>query len=106
MRRYLNKIDNEKLRDDMNSYDWYQDVCNDDLELNSCTANLITNLKDLCDRHAPRTSISKRKMKYCDKPWINKELLGLIRTKNTRALPFRAKFQIIFWQPRIWCVGS
>ena len=83
MRRYLNKIDNEKLRDDMNSYDWYQDVCNDDLELNSCTANLITNLKDLCDRHAPRTSISKRKMKYCDKPWINKELLGLIRTKNT-----------------------
>ena len=23
-----------------------------------------------------------------------------------RALPFRAKCQIIFWQPQIWCVGS
>ena len=82
LRRFLNKIDNDQLRDDVNSYDWNQDVCNDDLGLNSCAANLITNLQDLCDRHAPKVSCSKRKMKYCNKPWIDKEMLDLIKNKN------------------------
>ena len=82
LRRFLNKIDDNKLRDDINSIDWMENVCNDDLDLNSCSRNLITNIQDLCDTHAPKVKGSKRKMKYFDKPWIDSELLSLIKHKN------------------------
>ena len=71
-RRNFSKIDNEKLVHDMNSIDWSSDVCCEDLDLNECTENLINHIQDLCDRHAPLVQISKRKLKYSHKPWINK----------------------------------
>ena len=82
LKRYLNKIDDNKLRNDINSLDWLGNVCNDNLDLNSCSRNLITNIQDLCNTHAPKISGSKRKMKYFDKPWIDSELLSLIKIKN------------------------
>ena len=52
------------------------------LDLNTCTVNLIDNLHKLCNKHAPITKSSNRKLKYCNKPWIDKELLELIKHKN------------------------
>ena len=80
--RHLNKIDNHKLEYDINSIDWYGEVCNDELDLNVCTTNLINHIQVLCNRHAPKVKCSKRKAKYCFKPWIDNELLHLIKTKN------------------------
>lgn len=81
-KRHLDKIDHAKLVADINSIDWYGEVCNGDLDLNTCTINLKQNIQDLCDRHAPLVPLSNRKIKYADKPWIDKELLEMIKTKN------------------------
>ena len=82
MRRYINKIDQDALHADMNNINWNDEVCNDNLDLDICTGNLIDNLHKLCNKHAPITKCSKRKLKYCNKPWIYKELLELIKHKN------------------------
>ena len=79
--RLFNKVNNDSLLHDINSIDWFDKVCNDELDLNSCTTNLIENIQVLYDKHMPEVKCSKRKAKYCYKPWIDKELLVLIKIK-------------------------
>ena len=81
--RLLKNIDNDKLVEDVNSIHWNDDVCNDNLDLNTCTKNFSDHLLKLCNKHAPKVSISKRKAKYSFKPWIDKELLKMILEKNS-----------------------
>ena len=82
MRRNFSKIDQDQLVRDLNNTAWYEDVCNDNLDLNKCTENMINHIQDLCNKHAPKTQCSKRKFKYAHKPWVDKELLKLILFKN------------------------
>ena len=50
--------------------------------LDTATDNLTNKLQELCDKFAPLTEMSNRKKKYCQKPYIDKELLSDIKTKN------------------------
>ena len=81
-RRNTSKIDKESLFNDMEDINWYNLVCNDEIDLDSAVNNLFDNLQNLCDKHAPKVKVSKRKMKYCHKPWIDSDLLNIIRCKN------------------------
>ena len=81
-RRITSKIDTESLFNDMDNINWYNLVCNDEIDLDIAVNNLFDNLQSLCDKHAPKIKVSKRKMKYCNKPWIDSELVNLIRRKN------------------------
>ena len=81
-RRYINKIDDQVLFNDMEQTNWNELVCNDNIDLDTATENLFDNIVKLCDKHAPKIKVSKRKLKYCNKPWIDKELLDIIRAKN------------------------
>ena len=82
MRRFFSKIDHESLVHDINSINWEGEVYDSSLGIEECTQNMITNIQDLCDKHAPLTQCSKRKAKYCNKPWIDKELINQIIQKN------------------------
>jgi exonuclease III len=82
MRRNLAKVDHHKLVEDLNAIDWPGEVCNSYLDINTCIENMINHIKILCDRHCPLTQCSKRKLKYSNKPWIDKALLQLILLKN------------------------
>lgn len=82
LRRLYSKIDQNSLVQDINSIDWEGDVCNNELEIEECTKNMIDNIQALCDKHAPLTKCSNRKTKYCNKPWIDKELVKQIMLKN------------------------
>jgi len=82
MRRDFSKLDHGQLVCDINAINWFEDVCNDSLEINKCTQNMISHIQDLSDKHIPKTQCSKRKSKYASKPWIDAELLKLIVNKN------------------------
>lgn len=81
-RRNLKKIDLELLHEDFYNINWNTEVY---LESNMDTAchNLVHNIETLLDKHAPRKKVSKRKLKYLKKPWIDNELLKEIKHKNT-----------------------
>ena len=81
-RRNTSKINQDSLNNDINNIDWYTSVCNDDLDLDTAVENLFENVQNLCDKHAPKVKVSNRKTKYCNKPWIDNELVHLIRQKN------------------------
>ena len=82
MRRNLAKVDHGKLVEDLNAINWSDDVCSNYLDINTCIENMINHIRTLCDRHCPLTRCSKRKLKYSNKPWIDKELLQLVLLKN------------------------
>ena len=81
-RRNLNNINHDDLYNDFDNIKWQETVCNDNINLNTASSNLINNLTDLCNTHAPLKKVSNRKTNYLYKPWINKPLLTLIRHKN------------------------
>ena len=81
-RRYLHTIDNTELLNNFeHNYDWNELIYNEQ-NLDIATDNLTSTLQELCDKFAPLTKISNRRKKYCQKPYIDKELLKDIRTKN------------------------
>ena len=66
---------------DFNSYDWDTLVYTEQ-NLDTAVNNLNDTLVELCDKHAPLEKVSNRKKKYCTKPYIDKELVQEIKTKN------------------------
>ena len=81
-RRNTSKINQDSLYNDMNDIDWYSNVCNDNIDLDTAVGNLFDDVQKLCDKHAPKVKVSNPKSKYCYKPWIDKELVRLIKHKN------------------------
>ena len=81
LRRHIHKIDKASLLEDFGSQDWDTLVYNEQ-NLDTATDNLNSTLESLCDKHAPLKEMSQRKMKYCHKPYIDKELLNDIKIKN------------------------
>ena len=53
-----------------------------DHNVNDITSRFLSVFKDLIDQHAPIKTLSKREGKFKRKPWINKNLSKLIRSKN------------------------
>ena len=80
-RRYIHTIDQTELFSDFNNCDWDELIYNEH-NLDTATDNLTNKLQELCDKFAPLTEMSNRKKKYCQKPYIDKELLSDIKTKN------------------------
>ena len=80
-KRRLNAIDENDLLNDFGQYDWDTLVYRE-LNLDKATENLVNSIEELCDKHAPLTKVSNRKIKYCHKPYIDRELLEQIRIKN------------------------
>ena len=80
-RRIFDDIDTSKLFSDFNDMDWeslvYSQTC-----IDTAVSNLNVNIASLLENHAPLVKISNRKLKYCSKPWIDKELQAEIHTKN------------------------
>ena len=55
---------------------------NENLNANSLCDKFIQTYENLITRHAPNKSISRKKQKLRQKPWINRTLLKMIRNKN------------------------
>ena len=80
-KRKIDTVDSNSLIQDFNNYDW-NNLVYDVLDVDTAVDNLVNSLEELLDIHAPLTKIPTRKVKYCFKPWIDKELQDLIHTKN------------------------
>ena len=80
-RRNINDIDQENLIADFNNFDWNSLVFNEP-NLDNGVENLLAKIDTLLEKHAPLKKVSKRKQKYCQKPWIDRELLEDIKHKN------------------------
>lgn len=80
-RRNLKNIDNTNLIYDFNNNDW-NDLVYTEANLDAACEQVVTNIETLIDKHAPLKRISKRRLKYFNKPWIDKELLSDIKNKN------------------------
>ena len=48
----------------MNEIDWYSNVCNGDIDLDTAVDNLFDNVQNLCDKHAPKMKVSNRKSRF------------------------------------------
>ena len=80
-RRQISKINEEALLDDFNSLNWNELVYYES-NLDVATENLNKSIVELCDKHAPLKKLSNRRKKHNNKPWIDDNLLTLIRMKN------------------------
>jgi len=80
-RRNFKLIDEELLIDDFKNIDWITQVYNEP-NLDTAASNIVKNIENLLDKHAPLNKLSKRKSKYCHKPWITARILTEIRNKN------------------------
>ena len=74
-------IDNTNLIYDFNNNDW-NGLVYSEANLDAACEQVVTNIETLIDKHAPLKRISKRKLKYFNKPWIDEELLLEIKNKN------------------------
>ena len=80
-RRNIKKINTDQLDEDLNKIDWDKTVFSEP-NIDNCFENIIRQTEELLDKHAPEYKVPNRKIKYCYKPWIDKELLSEIREKN------------------------
>ncbi len=80
-RRNLNNVDISNLTNDFTVRDWNKLVYNEP-NIDIAVDNLINKTEYLLDIHAPLLRIPNRKLKYCTKPWIDKELQDKIKYKN------------------------
>ena len=80
-RRNMNNINNTKLNEDFQKIDWGGLVYYEP-NLDIASENLINELDKLIEIHAPLKKVSKRKQKYCTKPWIDKEMQAELKYKN------------------------
>ena len=60
------------------------DMINSDLDnkdTNALFTEFTNKFSDIPDRHAPSQKMTRKQRKLNQKPWINKEILNLIRIK-------------------------
>ena len=84
-KRNYSNINIDSLQSDFQCIDWTSTVLNDNVSLDNCVTNLINNITDLCDKHAPLKRVPDRKIKYINRPWITKDILPHIIYKNKLA---------------------
>ena len=79
--RNYKQIDSTKLSTDLNRIDWTYEV-NDDF--NQYGSNFLNVFNQLLDIHAPLKSIKppRAKIKQKSKPWINDNIIKLIKAKD------------------------
>ena len=76
--RNFKKIDEKKLNEDCYNIDWCERVF-DEPNIDFCFENITSETENLLDKHAPLIKLSNRKVKYCNKPYIDADLLKQIR---------------------------
>ena len=76
--RNFKKINTEALNDDCINIDWNSKVYQE-ANIDTCFENITTETISLLNKHAPLIKMSNRKIKYCNKPYIDAELLINIR---------------------------
>ena len=79
--RNIKAINHDSLNSGFNNINWENLVYNEQ-NLDLASNNTISSLETLLDTHAPLYKLPSRKIKYYNKPWIDKELLTLISKKN------------------------
>ena len=80
-RRKINNVNTHALTNDFNNLNW-DNLVYQQPSLDTAVDNLIDSLEKLLDSHAPLRKVPTRKVKYCYKPWIDKELQAQIAAKN------------------------
>ena len=78
--RNIKAINHDSLNSGFNNINWENLVYNEQ-NLDLASNNTISSLETLLDTHAPLYKLPSRKIKYYNKPWIDKELLTLISKK-------------------------
>ena len=84
-KRNYSSIGVDLLLSHFNNVDWNINVLNKNITLNEAVLNFTAQLNILCDKHAPLKKVPKRKVNYIYKPWITKQILPYIITKNKLA---------------------
>ena len=77
--RKFKNFDSNKYNEDLNKIDW---SIGDNEDVHQYAANLIHINEQLLDIHAPFSKLSNKQLKQRDKPWIDREILNKIKTKN------------------------
>ena len=80
-RRHFNNVNLENLNNEFENKDWTKLVYNEP-NLDRATENVTNIIDDLLEKYVPLEKVPKRKIKYCQKPWIDKEMLKTIKRKN------------------------
>ena len=80
-RRKMNKVDEQKLLQDFNAFNWDTLVYQEN-NIDTVVDNVNTCIQELYDRHAPLTKLSCREKKHFHKPWMDPSLLNDTHTKN------------------------
>ena len=71
----------EFVRDDFDK-DWSNTLNFKHGNVNVSTENVVNNMNDILEKHAPFKKISKYKLKFKTKPWITAALQKSISVKN------------------------
>ena len=78
--RNFKQVDVENLNIDCTNVDWHSKVFNEP-NIDICFGNISKEIEILLELHAPLIKMSNRKIKYCNKPYIDSELIRQIRLR-------------------------
>ena len=80
-RNYKN-FDRENFLLDLLDINWDSVIDTEKNDVNYSTEQFLNKINSLLDTYAPFKKISKKKLKYQSKPWINDNIIKKITTKN------------------------
>ena len=77
-KRNFDKVDNNKLKEDLHKIDWINEILKNGNDINEIFDIFYKTLSEIVDRHAPLTKVTKKERTLQSKPWINKEIKHLM----------------------------
>ena len=73
-KRNFDKVDSNKLREDLRKIDWINEILKNSNYINEIFDIFYKTLSEIVDHHGPLTKITKKERTLQSKPWINKEI--------------------------------
>ena len=97
-KRDFSKFDEKSFIDDMSIQNWEASNFTD---TNSTFDDFVWRIEDCVDRHAPFKKLNKKQVKKNSKPWINNDIIKMIRHrdrlfKKFKAVPFNNHIKSIY----------
>ena len=73
-KRNFDKVDSNKLREDLRKIDWINEILKNSNYINEIFDIFYKTLSEIVDHHGPLTKVTKKERTLQSKPWINKEI--------------------------------
>ena len=73
-KRNFDKVDSNKLREDLRKIDWINEILKNSNYINEIFDIFYKTLSEIVDHHGPLTKATKKERTLQSKPWVNKEI--------------------------------